>query len=318
MDPERRTGPLELRAEGRTLTGPAMRYGDVSPTHRERFEPGAFDAAGTLYLDVGHDSDRVIAYTGGGLEVRDTAEALVVSARLPEIPAADKALAGVRGGRYRGFSVEFHAEAERRESGIRVVERAKLVGVGLVGSPSFPASVVEIRGRMGRTMRATIPANRNLACRCSGASCKFARIMQNAMEEVFDEFAATAGREQIAAFGSYDSPLASVSSGTLRGRMLRSGDGEIEIDLPEGVAGSATVAAHDAAGVIVRPVIDAADSASHLDGDVRVYTAAKSRAWIVSATDQREGWPSPVLVATPDAEMASAGAPRRRMSAAAY
>ena len=36
------TSPLECRATGRTLEGPAIRYGDVSSFHKERFEPGAF------------------------------------------------------------------------------------------------------------------------------------------------------------------------------------------------------------------------------------------------------------------------------------
>ena len=304
----------EIRAEGRRVHGFAIRYGDVSPTHRERFAPGAFALDGrTRWLNLAHRPLEVLAYTGGGLELRDTADGLTVDATLPEIPAADAALRMIQAGELRGLSVEFHALAERREAGVRVIERADLDGIGLVRVPSYPRSTVEVRARMGRTMRARVPAGRNLACRCSGASCKFARIMQNAMEEVFDEFAATAGREQIAAFGSYDSPLASVSSGTLRGRMLRNGDGEIEIDLPEGVAGSATVAAHDAAGVIVRPVLDAADSASHLVGDVRIYTGAKARAWIVSATDQREGWPDPEMIATPDLRSAVAVPRLRRL-----
>ena len=42
MNAERRYCGVELRAEGRRLYGPAIRYGDISPTHKERFEPGAF------------------------------------------------------------------------------------------------------------------------------------------------------------------------------------------------------------------------------------------------------------------------------------
>ena len=75
-------------------------------------------------LDLG---ELVIAHTaGGGLTLQDTAEALVVRAVLPEIPAADRALTDVQAGRLRGFSVEFNAVSERREAGLRVVERADL------------------------------------------------------------------------------------------------------------------------------------------------------------------------------------------------
>ena len=311
---ERRTGPLEVRAEGRVLTGPAIRYGDVSPSHRERFEAGAFDLDGrTRWLDYRHDRERALAWTGSGLTLTDTREALMVEADLPSIPLADRALADVAAGRLTGFSVEFNAVEERRESGIRVVSRAELSGIGLVAAPSYTQSTVEIRARSGRTLRATIPAGKNLACRCSGIQCKFARLMDKAMKDIFDEFKKESSqREMIAAFGSYDSPLASLASGTLRGSLLLNGDGQVEIDIPEGVAGAATIAAHDAAGVIVRPVLDAQDSVSHLEADTRIYTSAKARAWIVSATDQREGWPNPELIATlGNLEVADASAPRR-------
>ena len=38
---ERRAAIGEIRVEGRKLTGVVMRYGEVSPSHKERFEPGA-------------------------------------------------------------------------------------------------------------------------------------------------------------------------------------------------------------------------------------------------------------------------------------
>ena len=39
------TAPLEIRVDGRTLTGAAITYGDISPGHLELFEPGAFGPA---------------------------------------------------------------------------------------------------------------------------------------------------------------------------------------------------------------------------------------------------------------------------------
>lgn len=316
--PERRTGPLELRAEGRALTGPAMRYGDVSPSHRERFEPGAFALdARTRWLDVRHDRDRVIAHTaGGGLELTDTREALMVRAELPEIPAADRALADVAAGRLRGFSIEFNAVEERRESGIRVVSRADLSGIGLVGSPSYTQSAVEIRARSGRTMTATFPKNKQLACKCSGVGCKWAKFVgesfQKMMDEAFQGALDDLANDTIAAFGSFDTPLASRSSGTLRGRVLANGDGQVEIDLPDSPAGAATVAADSAAGVIVRPYIDRDLAESVLEGETRVYHRAPLRGVIVSATDQREGWPAPKIAATPDELIEDASALARR------
>lgn len=145
MKPERRYGG-ELRAEGRTLRGIVMRFGDVSPQHRERFEPGAFRFAEAVGLDIGHDRERAAAwYPGGGMELRQEDDALYMTAELPAIAAADRALALVRTGEARGLSVDFHPEAERREGGLRVIERCLLKSVGIVRSPSYRESRLELR-----------------------------------------------------------------------------------------------------------------------------------------------------------------------------
>lgn len=231
--------------------------------------------------------------------LEDRGDALMVRAELPAIPAADRALADVQAGKLAGFSIEFRALEERHEGGLRVVTRADLDGVGLVGAPSYEQSTVELRGRMGRTMRARIPAKTQVACRCSGVGCRMAEIAEG-MDEMFREVWEDFQREAVAGFGNYsESPLASVSSGTLRGRVLRSGDGEVEIDLPDSPTGAAVIAAHEAAGVIVRPHLDA-DSEGEQRGDTMVYTRPRLRGILVSATDAREGWPEPELIATPD------------------
>ena len=118
----------------------------------------------------------------------------------------------------------------------------------------------------------------------------------------------------VAGLGSYsESPLASVSSGTLRGRMLGK-DLEVEIDIPDSAVGAATLAAHDAAGVVVRPHLDAAESEGIQEGETMVYSRARMRGLVVSATDQREGWPKPEIIATPDEllERSSISRTRRR------
>ena len=312
MEFERRLSGLELRAEGRRLSGVVMSYGDVSPSHRERFEPGALRLAAAVHLDLAHDVERAVAWhPGGGLTLANGRDALRMTAELPPIPAADRALAKVRAGRVDGLSVEFKAVRERRDGQIRIIEDAILSGIGIVRAPSYEASRVEARRRSGRTMRATIPADRSVECRCSGAACKFAKITGEAMQDAFDRAFKLFEQEVIAGFGSYDMPLASASSGTLRGRVLGNGDGEVEIDLPDDGAGAATMAAHEAAGVIVRPHIDAGDAVSETDGETRIYTAAPIRAFLVSATDARAGWPAPTLTATPE-DLASASAPRLR------
>ena len=291
------SSPLEIRAEGRLLTGPAIRYGDVSDSHRERFEPGAFALDGsTRWLNYRHEPDRVLAFTGGGgLELEDSLEALTVSATLPRIPLADHALAEYRAGHLRGFSLEFRAIEETRGDGLRIIQRAELAGIGLVASPSYAASQAELRARSGRTMRSRIPSEKNLSCRCSGAACKFARFAQGAVDEMLDK-AFDRAANTIATWTDYSRPLASVQRGTLR----RAANDAIEIDVPTGAAGDSVLAASEDAGVIIRPFLDASESIGEVVDDVMVYSVARARAFVVSSSDESAGWPAPEFIPTPE------------------
>ena len=150
---ERRAALGEIRVEGRRLlTGTVMVYGEVSPTHRERFEPGSIRLAGAVHLDLQHDRERVVAYSpGGGLELRDEGGSLELTAELPPIPAADRALDDIRTGKVNGLSVEFRALKVSRVDGVRVIEEAELSGIGIVARPSYQGSRVEARDRRRRT-----------------------------------------------------------------------------------------------------------------------------------------------------------------------
>ena len=117
--PEVRAG-AEFRVAGRTLSGTVLRYGDTSPEHRERFLPGAFAPVPAVPLNVQHDR-RMVVLDVGGFILNDTPRALEIRAELPADSAAIKL---VRRGALNGYSVEFHARQERRESGVRVIERA--------------------------------------------------------------------------------------------------------------------------------------------------------------------------------------------------
>lgn len=146
MTDERRTAATELRVEGRRLTGIAMRYGDISPSHRERFAPGSISFADPVVLDREHNRDVALAWMpDGGLELRDEDDALHLVATLPPIPAADGVLDEVRAGKITGLSVDFRALDVTREGGIRVIRKALVRGVGLVRRPSYEASRVEAR-----------------------------------------------------------------------------------------------------------------------------------------------------------------------------
>lgn len=316
MEFERRFAGVELRADGRRLSGTVLRYGDISPSHRERFEPGSLRMAEAVHLDLYHDPERAVAWhPGGGLSLDNGCTALTMRAELPPIPAANRALDEIRAGRVNGLSVEFRALKERRDGGLRVIESAELRGIGIVRSPSYGDSRVEARRRSGRTIRARVPSNADLGCTCSGAGCKFARFAEEALQDIWRQTWELYERETVVGFNSYAAPLASAGRGTLRGKM-DGPDLEVEIDVPDSAAGAAVIAAHEDAGIVVRPFLDADRSEGvsmpREDGEnAMAYSKAAVRAFIISATDEREGWPEPELVATPD-ELAHAGAPRKR------
>ena len=161
MTTERRY--IEIRQEGgRVLSGQAVVYGDVAhalPWGQERIEAGAFAPIGDVLLNDMHQRAVPLARTGGGgLVLVDTAEALEVRATLPPTRAADDVLALVKAGVLRGLSVEFRAVAERMEAGVRVIQRARLGGIGVVDTPAYPAS--EVEARMAALARAPKPRRR--------------------------------------------------------------------------------------------------------------------------------------------------------------
>ena len=148
MEDERRFSDLEFRVEARTLTGVVMKFGEVSATHRERFEPGSIRMADAVHLDLFHDREKVVAWLpDGGLELAERDGAMCLAATLPPIPAADRALAEIRAGTVNGLSVEFKAVKESRAAGVRVIEDAILSGVAIVRAPSYEGARVEARSR---------------------------------------------------------------------------------------------------------------------------------------------------------------------------
>ena len=315
MTPERRSGG-EVRVSGRTLSGVAMPYGTIAPDFRERFEPGAFGEVRAIDLNLQHDPAVVVVR---GAALSDSPVALSVSATLPEGAAA---LALVRRRALNGFSIEFKPTRERRDAaGVRVVEAATLTGLALVDRPAYPAAGAEVRARSGRRMRSRVPYDRDLACECigqrgpgSGGTCipiaRFAKVAGEAMAEQMDRAFAALDRDVLAVAGDFRRPLGSVSKGTLRGRQTDDGL-DVEIDLPAGAVGDEIIAAHETAGVVIRPLIDF-DRSEFVDTpEGRQYTRPHLRAFLVGATDTKAGWPDPTI--DYDVEGRAAPVARRRL-----
>ena len=75
----------------------------------------------------------------------DSEAALEIRAELPPTRSADDVLELVRAKVMRGLSIEFVALQERSEANLRIIERARLVGIGVVDTPAYPASAIEAR-----------------------------------------------------------------------------------------------------------------------------------------------------------------------------
>ncbi|MYG26748.1 MAG: hypothetical protein F4213_12115 [Boseongicola sp. SB0677_bin_26] len=288
MDGERRYSGAECRAEGRTLIGPAIRYDDVSRTFRERFLPGAFDLdSKTRYLDLRHNKLMAMAWTnGGGLELVDSAEMLMVKATLPDIPVANLALRELAAGRLTGFSIDFVPLKRTKDAaGLRTVHRAELNGVGLVDKPSYPQSTVEVRAKAPYTLSGKIPLNKPLTCRCHRGTCDRVRFT----EAAFDD--AIAGDDEILLItGEFESALASKARRSLT---LRKTDDAIEVDarLPDTTAAADLAARSRAVDLLTRPVFDQELSEFTEADGLATYTKVHVKAVLVGASNV-EGWPA--------------------------
>ena len=109
--------------------------------------PGAFAPLGDAILNAQHDRATPLARTdGGGLTLLDSEAALEIRAELPPTRSADDVLELVRAKVMRGLSIEFVALTERSEANVRIIERARLVGIGVVDTPRLSrVGMVEAR-----------------------------------------------------------------------------------------------------------------------------------------------------------------------------
>ena len=124
------------------LSGTLLTYGEVSPSHRELFEPGALswpDAG--IVLNRQHNRGipimRVVPQLDGNR--------VLLNAPLPDTLAGRDAAQEVRDGLFRGLSVEFNALRDSYRNGLRHVQKAVLRGAGLVTDPSYTGSLVSVR-----------------------------------------------------------------------------------------------------------------------------------------------------------------------------
>ena len=294
MTAERRTA--EIRLSGRTLTGIAMPYDTRAQDRAELFRAEAFSPLpDNIALNIQHDAQREIASLRNGLVLQDTPAALELRAELRPDSAE---LALVQRGALNGLSVEFHALAESRQNGIRVVEKARLAGIGLVDVPSYAGSRIELRQRRLTTLRGVVNEGLEYGCRCGPDGCLTAVFEQNSLSSLLD---AGAARELLAVAGDYKAALASRKRRSLRFWRNRDGGLEYALDLPDTQAARDILGMMDNTPVYGRPIIDASTSKYIRQGTTAVYSSVAARGILIGATDEDRGW-TPLRERTDDAD----------------
>ena len=143
---------VELREveEGQSprLVGTILTYGERARDRAEVFELGSMSwPEGGIVLNRQHRRDSPIMRITP--EVRG--DKLVVDAELPDTTAGRDTAVEIRNKLFRGLSIEFRAVKQAYVDGVRRIQQAVLGGVGLVDSPSYGGSTVEVRcGRRKR------------------------------------------------------------------------------------------------------------------------------------------------------------------------
>ena len=151
-----RTCYAELEFDGqRRLSGEIIVYGDVFKSkfsdRSERVEAGAFGTSVSridIILNAMHERESPIARSdGGGLTIIDDPDALRLRAELPDTTAANDTIELIKAKVLRGLSMEYLPTEYRIEENGKmiVIERATLLGVGVVDKPAFKKSRVQAR-----------------------------------------------------------------------------------------------------------------------------------------------------------------------------
>lgn len=298
--------------EGR-VSGTVMRYGAIGRNpvtgDLERFASGALRPHGDVRFDLDHEFGLVAASTERrSLRFDQQSDRLTMDAQVSPLVSRI-----IQAEDMFGLSVEFVALREHRDNG-RVIDDALLKGVAATAKPAYPDALLELRrSSFSRVFRSSWRPRRKYSCECSGDECGYASFEPQALTDMANKIN---NSDVIAAWGRYDQPLASSSTGRLTAELADDGL-DLSIALPDNDITERLVDASITTGIVARPFlspddIEAVSEVIDIDGDpVRRWSDGTSlRAVIVSATDAREGWEAPTIT---DVEPRSLSVVRRRL-----
>jgi HK97 family phage prohead protease len=150
---ERRSAPIELRAQGRRLTGycAVFKVPAKIGTFTEIIKPGAF--RNSLSRDIlalqDHDPSKVLGRTkSGSLRLSEDTRGLQFDLDLPETQAGRDVLALAERGDIGGMSFGFEAIDEHWTNEIRELRAIRLHEISVVSAwPAYAETVVAVRAK---------------------------------------------------------------------------------------------------------------------------------------------------------------------------
>ena len=139
-------------SDANVVSGIAMPYSSraqIGPNLYEEFRPGAFGNIDEMdvVLNSHHVDALPLARTGAGLSFMDSDSELRFEANIIDTSNGNDTYKLVKDNVLRGSSVEFLSEEEHQEGNVRVITRAKLIGLGLVLRPAYTEATIEARAK---------------------------------------------------------------------------------------------------------------------------------------------------------------------------
>ena len=205
---------------------------------------------------------------------------------------------------------------------VRVIQKARLGGVGLVDDPGYIGARAELRKRGGRggggrgsrggrlaSFRGRIPAGKLLDCRCGPKGCSSALIKSGALDGVLS---ARRQRDVLAVVGDYRNAIGSKDRDSLRFWSDGEGGLNLAVDIPNNEVGRRFMETAAQVPTIARPVIDDLTAQSVRRGATVEYAKVDIRAVTVGATDASKGWAPLVELADGDPGFDGTPGTRRR------
>ena len=126
------------------LSGVIISYGERAKDRAEIFEQNSLTwPDGGIVLNRQHSRGNPIMRIVPEIK----GNAVIVDQPLPDTTAGRDAAIEIRGGLFKGLSIEFQAKRATYRGGVRYIQEAMLYAVGLVDSPSYAGSLAEVRNK---------------------------------------------------------------------------------------------------------------------------------------------------------------------------